>query len=115
MTMLNFGRDIQGFNAYAPVQSALKYSAELTSLNNDSITVPGTSQQWIAAFSYQPGTNVWVSVNDTAEVPAGATFAVTTSELNPAPRLVQAGDVIDFITDNATAEVGVMLYEFPQF
>lgn len=110
MTQLNFGRDVQGFNAYAPEQADLLYSATLASGVNSTITVPVSATKWIAAFSYQPGTTIYVSVNGTAEVPAGGTFATTTSELNPSPRTVYAGDVIDIITSNVTADVGVALY-----
>ena len=113
MTQLNFGRDVQGFNAYAPVQADLLYSATLASGVNASVTIPSSAPKWIIAVSYQPGTTVYMSVNGTAEEPAGGTFAITTSELNPSPRTVYAGDVVDFITPNTTADVGVALYVVP--
>lgn len=110
-TQLNFGKDVQGYNAYAPVSADDKWSATLTNGSATSITVPSNFQNWIAAFSYQPGSDVWVDFSGaTAAVPAGATLASTTSELLPATRHVQAGSKISMITDNTTADVGVMLY-----
>lgn len=114
MTQLSFARDIQGQNAYAPMTSSNKYSATLVNGGASSITVPSSSQNWIAVFSYQPGVDVWVDFSGaTAIIPVGATFASTTSELNPAARSVQANSTISAITANATADVGVMLYAVP--
>lgn len=108
---LNFGRDVQGMNAYAPPTSGDKWSATITNGAETHITVPSNYQQWVAVFSFQPGTNVWVDLTGgTAAVPAGATLASTTSELNPGARLVQAGGKISLITDNTTADVSVSLY-----
>lgn len=108
---LNFGRDVQGFNAYAPLTAGNKWSATITNGAATSITVPSNVATWIAVFSFQPGTNVWVDLTGaTAIVPVGATLAVTTSELNPAARTVLAGGKISLITNNTSADVGVMLY-----
>lgn len=110
-TLLSFSRDNQGYNAYAPVTATDKWSATITNGAETHITVPSNHQTWVAVFSYQPGTNIWVDLTGgTAIVPVGATLASTTSELNPATRTVYAGGKISMITDNTSADVGVSLY-----
>lgn len=114
MTLLNFGRDVQGMNAYAPQFPDLIYSASLASGSDDDITVPSSNQNWIAVLSYQPGSDVWVSVNDTASPPGGATFAATTSFLLPAQLKVKEGDTISCYNNSATdQDVGIALYAVP--
>lgn len=114
MTQLNFGRDVQGMNAYAPAFPDLIYSAEMVLGTEEHFTVPSSNQNWIAVFSYQPGADVWVSINGTAAAPAGATFATTTSFLLPAQLKVQANDVISCYNNSATnQDVGVALYAVP--
>lgn len=110
MAKLNFQKDVQGFNSFSPVQADQKYSATLASSGNSTITVPSTDENWVAAFSFAPGATMWVSVGGTAAAPAGATFASTTSELNPGSRKVKAGDVIDILNSGTASEVGVVLY-----
>ena len=66
--------------------------------------------KFIAIFSYEPGASIWVSLNETAASPVGATFATVSSELNPAARVVNAADVLHFITTDTSAQVGVVFY-----
>lgn len=114
MTQLNFSRDVQGMNAYAPQLAENIYSAAIASGVAQAVTVPDNNQNWIAVFSYQPGADVWVSVNDTAAPPAGATFAATTSFLLPAQLKVEASDSISCYNNSATdQDVGVAFYAIP--
>lgn len=110
-TLLDFGNDQRGYNAYAPATAGDKWSATITNGSETHITIPSNYAVWIAVFSYQPGANVWVDLTGaTAIVPVGATLAATTSELNPASRTVYAAGKISIITDNTSADVGVALY-----
>jgi len=114
MKQLNFGRDIQGFNAYAPVISDINYSATIASGAHKEVTVPSSSQNWIIVFQYQFGSDIWVAINNTAAQPAGATFAATTSVLTPAQLHVQAGDIISCYNNNASGQdVGISFYAIP--
>lgn len=109
--LLSFGRDVQGYNAFAPRTSGNKYSATITNGSETHITVPSNVPNWIVVFSYQPGSNVWVDLTGgTAIIPVGATLASTTSELNPAARTIVAGSKISMITDNTSVDIGVSLY-----
>jgi len=110
-TPLHFGRDTAGYNAYAPDPSTTIYNATITNGNETHITVPSTVSQWVVAFSYQPGTDVWVDFSGaTAAAPVGATLASATSELNPAARTVYSGSKISMITDSTSADVSVAFY-----
>lgn len=114
MVQLNFGRDVQGYNAFAPVISDVMFSATIVSGTHQEFTVPSSSENWIAVFSYQPGADIWVSVNNTAAIPAGATFAATTSFLLPAQLKVKAGDSISCFNNNTSSQdMGVALYAVP--
>jgi hypothetical protein len=109
-TMLNFGRDVQGYNAYAPPFATDLKSATLANGSAKSFTVPSNYKIWNVNFSYQSGVDIWVSINGTAAVPAGSSFASTNSILNPASRTVTAGTVISCITANTTADIGIEMY-----
>jgi hypothetical protein len=109
-TFLNFGRDVQGMNAYAPQPATNAYSVTLAANTARSITVPSNYENWIAVFSVSPTASIWVDFTGaTAAVPAGNTFAATTSERNPAARALVAGSTISVISANAQ-DVGVTLY-----
>lgn len=107
---LNFGRDVQGYNAFAPQPSSDKWSATITAGAATSITVPVNFQTWIVSFRYSPN-DVWVDTTGaTAAVPVGATLQPTTSELNPASLTLQAGDNISMITSQTAADVSIVMW-----
>lgn len=121
---LNFGRDVQGFNAYAPYPSDLKYSATIASGGSATLTLPTNVTKWIVNFSLSPGSNCWVAYQgQTAIAPVGATLATTTSELNPGQRLLNStyissgvitANTINIFNNGASAtDVGIALYASP--
>ena len=110
-TKLNFQRDVQGYNSFAAPVSTDKYSATLASGGNATVTVPSNFNNWVVSFSYQPGSNVWVAYNTTATVPAGATFAATSSELLPGSRAVEKATTINLLNNSAgAADIGIIFY-----
>lgn len=107
---LQFGRDAQGFNAFAPYPSNTKFSATITNGNATSTTVPSSYPLWIVSFRYYPN-DVWVDVSGaTAAIPVGATLAASTSELNPSSMTLAAGTTISIITAQTSADVSIVMW-----
>ena len=97
----------------------LKYSASLAATTDTTFTVPGSYPFFdaiikVAATDVELADGVWVALNGTAAVPAGASFAASTSELVTSAkslcRRVKAGDVLHFITASAATSVSIILY-----
>jgi hypothetical protein len=117
-TKLNFGRDVQGFNAFAAPPSTNIFSAKLTVGAAATVTLPLDYKKWIVAFSYTGGAEVWVDFTGaTAASPTLGTFSATTSCRNPGTRVVKAttsdnetAATISLITPDATAYVSVELW-----
>lgn len=106
-TKLCMLRDINSYNAFGIIPTYDIQSGVLAAAVAQSITVPSNYANWIAIFSYSPGSNIWVDFTTTAGAPSGA-FAATTSCLNPSARAVSAGDSISFITNDVDSpEVSV--------
>jgi len=121
MTPFSLTRDINGYNGFGLAFADDKYSATVAQSTDTTLTVPSSfpagytrpyaNARYLAIFSYEPGAQVWVANNETAAIPAGASFASTTSELNPSARVVAGDDVLHFYTADATgAAVGVIFY-----
>lgn len=119
-TKFSMTRDINGYNGFGLKASETNISVTLTASTDTTYTVPGTDSlggcnyqtkaPWIAIFSFDPGTSVWVSINATASNPGGSTFAATSSFLNPAGIEVKEGDVIHCYTTQTGVNVSVRLY-----
>ncbi len=122
-TKFNMTRDINGYNGFGLQFTDTAYSCTLTTTTDTTLTVPsavgiggpeiyqGTGNPYtLAVFIFDPGTSVWVADGHTAATPVGNTFAATNSELNPAARLVQGGDVLHFYTAGTGVNVSVLFY-----
>lgn len=96
--------------------AGLKYSASLVATTDTTLTVPGTAPRYKAVIKVESAGLVWVALNATAAVPAGGTFAATTSELitdaKSICREVVKGDVLHFITAGSGIDVSVVFYAF---
>ncbi len=109
-TKFNMTRDINGYNGFGLQFTDIAYATSLSANAEQHFTVPELSYElYLAIFSFDPGTRVWVSNGDTAAVPAGS-FAATTSELNPTARQVKAGDILSFISPDVSVALGVYFY-----
>lgn len=92
----------------------LKYSASLAATTDTTLTIPANARRYKAVIKVENNGLVWTAINETAAVPAGASFAATTSELitdaKSLCREVVSGDVLHFITATAGTDVSVVLY-----
>ncbi len=116
-TQYNIPSVSRGMNGFALPFSDTVYSVTLSAATEATVTVPSNGSmgsigmdRFVAVFSYETNIGVWVALNATAAVPAGATFAASTSELNPSAKHVKAGDVIHMITATAATDVSVAFY-----
>lgn len=111
-TAFNMLRDINGYNGFGLMFAYDTFTATLVQGTAKTVTVPanGKFTHWIMICSYEDGSTVWVSNNNVAAVPAGSTFAASTSQLKPVGRWVSVGDVVSFITSDTTADVEVSFY-----
>ena len=123
-------QETKGHNDFGQQYSDQIYNATLVAATNTTLTVPGGGI--MGAISSFGGSNnknkmlavirvtgnVWVAVNQTADVPAAGTFAQDTSELvtNVLDKayLVNVGDVLNFFSPTATTPgVSVAFYSMP--
>jgi hypothetical protein len=129
-TIFRTQQEVKAINDFGQQYSDQIYNATLVAATNTTLTVPGGGV--MGAISSFGGTNnhnkvmavirttgnVWVAVNQTADVPAGGTFAKDTSELvtNALDKayLVNVGDVLNFFAPAATTPgVSVAFYALP--
>jgi hypothetical protein len=91
------------------IRLALTDGAELT------YTVPGNAEnRYQALFGFSSNATIYVGYNSTAAIPADNTLVSTGRvEVNPQKRFVNGGDVLSFVTSDATAGVGVSLRALP--
>lgn len=123
-------QETKASNDFAQLYSDQIYNATLTAATNTQLTVPGGGAMGgISSFGGTSSKNkmravirttgdVWVAVNQTADVPNGSSFAQDTSELvtNALEKCydVYVGDVLNFFSKTATTpSVSVAFYALP--
>lgn len=121
-TKFNMTRDINGYNGFGLDFTDSAYSVSLTANADTTLTVPAIDStggasysasakpQLIAVFEYTPGTEVWIAKNASASIPGGSSFAATSSQMLPAARKVQGGDILHFYTSGTGVNVSVSFY-----
>lgn len=125
-TMYKLQKDIAGYNGFGLPFSDLKFSASLAITTDTTLTVPSSGaigaplnsvNKWIAIIQVEANLSVWFALNATAAVPAGSTFAATTSDLIIGGEYyaveVKAADVMHFIAPTAGTDILVKFYALP--
>lgn len=116
-------KDVAGYNGFGLQFSDLLFSATLAATTDTTVTVPtkgamgvplNTVNRWIALIQLKANSEVWFALNATAAVPAGASFAATTSDLVIGGKYygveVKAGDVMHFLAPVAATDILVKFY-----
>ena len=125
-TQYKLQKDVAGYNGFGLQFSDQKYSASLAATTDTTLTVPTNSamgqalnsvSKWLAVIQVEANLSVWFALNEAAAVPAGATFAVTTSDLIIGSEYygveVKAGDVMHFLAPTAGTDIMVKFYALP--
>ncbi len=112
MTAFVMTRDITGQNGFGLSFSNFNFNTALTQNVEQNFTVPIDYKLWIAIFTFTPGTTIYATINGTASEP-GTSFAISSSQMNPAGRKVKSGDIISVISGDVGCRVCVQLYGIP--
>lgn len=125
-TQYKLQKDVAGYNGFGLQFSDTKYSASLALTTDTTLTVPSkgamgaaldTANKWLAVIAVEANLSVWCAVNTAAAVPAGGTFASTSSDLiigtQYYAREVKGGDVLHFLAPVAGTDICVMFYALP--
>lgn len=125
-TQYKLQKDVAGYNGFGLPFCDTKYSASLAITTDTTLTVPlkgalgaplNTVNKWLAIIQVEANLSVWFALNATAAVPAGSTFAATTSDLIIGTEYygveVKAGDVMHFYAPVAGTDIMVKFYALP--
>jgi hypothetical protein len=125
-TQYKLQKDVAGYNGFGLPFCDQKFSASLALTTDTTLTVPingamgqalNTVNKWLAIIQVEANASVWFALNETAAVPAGATFASTNSDLIIGTEYygveVKAGDVMHFLAPVANTDILVKFYALP--
>lgn len=126
ITQYKLQKDVAGYNGFGLQFSNTKFSASLAASTDTTLAVPlgssmgtalNTVNKFLAVVQVEANASVWCALNETAAVPAGASFAATDSELiigsEYYAREVKAGDTLHFLAPVADTDISVMFYAMP--
>ena len=125
-TQYKLQKDVAGYNGFGLQFCDQKYSASLAATTDTALTVPingamgqalNSVNKWLAVIQVEANASVWFALNATAAVPAGSTFALTTSDLIIGGEYyaveVKAADVMHFFAPTAGTDIMVKFYTLP--
>ncbi len=125
-TQYKLQKDVAGYNGFGLQFCDQKYSASLAVTTDTTLTVPlngamgqalNTVNKWLAVIQVEANASVWFALNAVAAVPAGATLALTSSDLIIGSQYygveVKAGDVMHFLAPVASTDILVKFYALP--
>lgn len=121
-------QETKGHNDFGQLISDQIYNATLAQNTATALTVPGggimgnitsygesiNKNYMLAVIRVNYGNTAFLTVNKTSAAPAGASFALATSEIitsdNPRAIRVAVGDIMSFFSTLATTSVSVSFY-----
>jgi hypothetical protein len=125
-TQYKLQKDVAGYNGFGLPPCDQKFSASLAITTDTTLTVPSSGamgaplnqvNRFLAVIQVEANLSVWCAVNATAAVPAGSTFAATTSDLIIGGEYyaieVKAADVLHFLAPTAGTDIMVKFYALP--
>ncbi len=125
-TQYKLQKDVAGYNGFGLPFCDQKFSASLAITTDTTLTVPinaamgqalNSISRWLAVIQVEANLSVWFALNATAAVPAGSSFAATTSDLIIGSEYygveVKAGDVMHFLAPTAGTDILVKFYALP--
>jgi len=125
-TQYKLQKDVAGYNGFGLPFCDQKFSASLAITTDTTLTVPlngamgqalNSVNKWLAVVQVEANASVWFALNATAAVPAGSSFAATTSDLIIGSEYygveVKAGDVMHFLAPVAGTDILVKFYALP--
>jgi len=122
-TQYKLQKDVAGYNGFGLPFSDMRFSCSLNASSDTELIVPSSGSmgaalnsvnKFLAVIQVENGLSVWVALGATAAVPAGATFAATTSDLIIGGQYyaveVKAADVMHFLAPTAGTDILVKFY-----
>ena len=102
-TKFNMIRDISGYNGFGIIPTYDIQATSLAASTAQTFTVPDNYPNWIAIFSYTPGSDVFVDFSGATATVPGSTVGAVTVALNPSARAVKGGSTFSAISPDYTS------------